>query len=157
MRSSLPVSYRTVKTLSEGRHICPSCSLWQVSQSPLRARTSRPPVRRVSYVASSTAISATKDVPPRFEELYVALKGVKKKAAAQVSLSRLDLALQGLESDNPVIRIAGAQSLAYICRAVALISTCIKSLPTMVLTLHERRYGCFWQIRSNRQPIGRRN
>ena len=57
-------------------------------------------------LASSTAINATKEIPPAFAQLHHALENVKKKGARYVNLSRLELALRGLESDRPTIRIA---------------------------------------------------
>ncbi|CAI7574705.1 unnamed protein product [Penicillium pancosmium] len=55
---------------------------------------------------TSPAINPGKTVPPRFKELYDALGGVKDAAIEQVSISRLQLALRGLESEAPLIRIA---------------------------------------------------
>jgi hypothetical protein len=46
-------------------------------------------------------------VPPRLKELYDALSGVQDAAIEQVSITRLQLALRGLESEAPLIRIAG--------------------------------------------------
>lgn len=51
-------------------------------------------------------MNATKNVPARYKQLYEALGDVRKKASAQVSLSRLQLALQGLESETPITRVA---------------------------------------------------
>jgi hypothetical protein len=56
---------------------------------------------------TSPAINPGKTVPPRFKELYDALSGVKDAAIEQVSISRLQLALRGLESEAPLIRISG--------------------------------------------------
>lgn len=56
---------------------------------------------------TSPAINPGKTVPPRFKELYDALSGIKDAAIEQVSISRLQLALRGLESETPLIRIAG--------------------------------------------------
>ncbi|CAI7631524.1 unnamed protein product [Penicillium manginii] len=55
---------------------------------------------------TSPAINPGKTVPPRFKELYDALSGVKDAAIEQVSISRLQLALRGLESEAPLIRIS---------------------------------------------------
>ena len=46
-------------------------------------------------------------MPPQFKELYNALSEVKDAAIEQVSLSRLSLALRGLESEEPLVRVAG--------------------------------------------------
>ncbi|KAJ5222051.1 uncharacterized protein N7469_010938 [Penicillium citrinum] len=55
---------------------------------------------------TSPAINPGKTVPPRFKELYDSLSGVNDAAIEQVSISRLQLALRGLESEVPLIRIA---------------------------------------------------
>lgn len=51
-------------------------------------------------------MNATKNIPPRYKGLYEALGDVRAKASAQVNLSRLQLALQGLESETPTTRVA---------------------------------------------------
>lgn len=56
---------------------------------------------------TSPAINPGKTVPSRFKELYDSLSGVNDAAIEQVSISRLQLALRGLESEEPLIRIAG--------------------------------------------------
>lgn len=52
-------------------------------------------------------VNATRNTPPRFKELHSALEGVGETAATHVNLSRLHLAQRGLESERPVIRVAG--------------------------------------------------
>lgn len=47
------------------------------------------------------------NVPPRFRELHAALNRVGDVATDRVDLSRLQLALRGLESEEPLIRVAG--------------------------------------------------
>lgn len=64
-------------------------------------------LKSASTLASSTAINATKEVPVSLRELHGALKTVKERAVNYVSLSRLDLALRSVESENPVVRVAG--------------------------------------------------
>lgn len=59
---------------------------------------------------TSSAINASKNVPPQYKDLYDALDEVREAAAEQVNLSRLQLAQRGLESETPVIRIAGMLS-----------------------------------------------
>lgn len=71
--------------------------------------------KHASTLASSTAINATKEIPTRVQELYDRLTTVKDNAASYVSLSRLQLALRGLETENPVVRIAG-WSLNSCCK-----------------------------------------
>lgn len=46
-------------------------------------------------------------MPPRFKELHEALNSVGKNAAGQINVSRLQLALRGLESEEPLVRVAG--------------------------------------------------
>jgi hypothetical protein len=85
---------------------CPACSIWRLRPiTPGRARPSRNK-RPASTLVSSTAINATKSIPPRNRDLYQALNELKKKAYGQVNLSRLQLAIQGLESERPTTRIA---------------------------------------------------
>ena len=82
---------------------CPSCSVWRT-----RSATPKLPTRadRKRNASSSTAVNATKTIPPRNKALYESLGEVKKKAYAQVNLSRLQLAIQSLESDSPTTRVA---------------------------------------------------
>lgn len=71
-------------------------------------RADRPsvPIKRSSPRSFTTATTIS-TVPPRFKELHDALSGVKDAGIEQVSVSRLQLALRGLESEEPLIRIAG--------------------------------------------------
>ncbi|OJD33373.1 serine threonine protein phosphatase 2b catalytic subunit protein [Diplodia corticola] len=95
---------------------CPSCSLWRLadSQPPAAATTAHALSRHFSAarrrpaaaLASRTAINAPLDVPPRLKELYQALDVLKSDAASYVNFSRLQLALRGLESEDPVVRVA---------------------------------------------------
>ncbi|KAL4805977.1 hypothetical protein BDV18DRAFT_15323 [Aspergillus unguis] len=55
--------------------------------------------------APSTALTA-RHVPPRLRELYESLAHLQSVAPEQVNLSRLQLALRGLESEEPLIRVA---------------------------------------------------
>jgi len=55
---------------------------------------------------STTAVNGSRPIPDRYQPLHAALSEVKVKASAHVNLSRLQLALQGLESEQPVTRIA---------------------------------------------------
>lgn len=66
--------------------------------------------RNASSLSSSTAINASKTIPTRYKELHDDLQAVKKNAAAFVDLSRLELALQGLETENFTTRIAGTSN-----------------------------------------------
>jgi hypothetical protein len=85
---------------------CPGCSAWRkrcaTSKLPKRA----PRKRHASTLGSSTAVNATKAIPARNKSLYDSLNEVKKKAYAQVNLSRLQLAIQSLETERPTTRVA---------------------------------------------------
>lgn len=124
LRSALPRSLaRSVD--GPGVFYCPSCATWRRALST-RANASAntgvvkfDTLRRTARLlglplsgafrsfTTSSAITAGKTVPPRFKELYDALSGIQGAAIEQVSISRLQLALRGLESDAPLIRIAG--------------------------------------------------
>ncbi|KIW99377.1 uncharacterized protein Z518_11365 [Rhinocladiella mackenziei CBS 650.93] len=87
---------------------CPSCTAWRTTkplQSSLR-RAFRSARQSASTLSSGTAVNATKNIPTRYKALYEALGDVRKKASAQVNLSRLQLALQGLEFEIPTTRVA---------------------------------------------------
>lgn len=103
---------------------CPSCGIWRraLSTRPSASSTSigkLPSVRRTPLqiaspsarsfrpFTSSSFITAGKTVPPQFRELYDALSGLQDAAIEQVSITRLQLALRGLESEAPLIRVAG--------------------------------------------------
>ena len=86
---------------------CPACSTWRLRPPP-RLRTPQPSIKKrfASTVASVTAINATVSIPPKLRNLHEAMYELKKKALGQVNLSRLQLAIQGLESEQPTIRVA---------------------------------------------------
>ncbi len=97
---------------SIGLNYCPACSFWRISdlrtnapQSTAPRPASRP--RRSSTVASTTAINAARELPPNLRELHDALSELRSKAANYVNLSRLQLALRGLETRDAVVRVAG--------------------------------------------------
>lgn len=108
---------------STGVFYCPSCSTWRRALSTRASRNDKldaarhnphfPATTRTRRFTTSPAISAGKTVPPRFKELYDALSGVKDAAIEQVSVSRLSLALRGLESEEPLIRVAGEYLRAW--------------------------------------------
>lgn len=109
---------------STGVFYCPSCATWRRTLLtrvgannagidkivPVR-RLTRPlassPAISIRPFTTSSVITAGRTVPPRFKELYDALSGVQDAAIEQVSITRLQLALRGLESEAPLIRIAG--------------------------------------------------
>ncbi|PYH98646.1 hypothetical protein BO71DRAFT_395021 [Aspergillus ellipticus CBS 707.79] len=105
------------KSLSRARDssavfYCPSCATWRrslttrptpsLTQSRLPWTTTTVPHRAV---ATSPVVRA-RHIPPRLKELHEALNQVKDVATEQVNLSRLQLALRGLESETPLIRVA---------------------------------------------------
>ena len=95
---------RSILQTTDGPYICPSCIVHQ--RKAHRPAWSRSRARPASHLVSSTAINATKTIPARCKPLYDALNVVKKTAYAQVNLSRLQLAIQGLETEAPMIRVA---------------------------------------------------
>ncbi|CAG7966396.1 unnamed protein product [Penicillium salamii] len=95
---------------------CPSCAIWRrtlstrnLDKTSTLRRNARPQNTITASdpreFTSSTVITA-KSVPPRFKELHAALEGVKDASLEQVNLSRLQLALRGLETEAPLIRVA---------------------------------------------------
>lgn len=113
---------------------CPSCSTWRRRMVSTAAttnsyRTRNGGLRHVfhsdnninttttvgRYLSSSAArsngaagvLDINKNVPARFRELYAALKELEDVAADHISLSRLQLAQRGLESEEHVVRVAG--------------------------------------------------
>ena len=63
--------------------------------------------RASSMIAPVTSVNARKSVPKTLQELHGRLRDLEKKAGSFVDLSLLKLAARGLESENPVVRIAG--------------------------------------------------
>ncbi|KAJ5620983.1 hypothetical protein N7510_004967 [Penicillium lagena] len=116
---------------------CPSCAAWRRLSTRAgvnnhaRGEKSNPAHRPLNPAAipaprplsTSTVIGVGKVVPPRFKELYGALEAVRDAAIEQVSLSRLQLALRGLESETPLIRVAvlGLDNAASARRLVRLL------------------------------------
>ncbi|KAL2372660.1 hypothetical protein BDBG_01245 [Blastomyces gilchristii SLH14081] len=101
--------------LTEAVFFCPSCSIWRYSLPSLttrrRNRTFNP--RRSRFTSTFAAqyraahtVNITRNIPERFQGLYSALNGVHDTAANHVNSSRLQLALRGLETTRPVIRLA---------------------------------------------------
>lgn len=81
---------------------CPFCSR---AGSGVRQLTSHRR-RTASTLSSNTAVNASRSVPAKYKPLYTALSEVRRDAPGHMSFSRLQLALQGLESIAPKIRIA---------------------------------------------------
>jgi len=125
LRGSLPKSLPRPLD-SGGIFYCHSCATWRRTIST-RRKTYRPgtststsgnipqgrneELNTQQHYFTSSAINAGKNVPPRFKELYAALNRVGDVATDRVNLSRLQLALRGLESEEPLVRVAGGFSL----------------------------------------------
>ncbi|KAK3076273.1 hypothetical protein LTS18_013452, partial [Coniosporium uncinatum] len=62
--------------------------------------------RQASVLASPTSINAPLDIPPNLRELHTSLKQLEHTAANYINLSRLQLAVRGLEGHDAVVRIA---------------------------------------------------
>ena len=96
-------STRSLTDVLDRLFFCPSCARWRTVTREPRSSFQ---LRKASTLSSSTAINASKNVPARLKSLYAALGELKAKVPAHISLSRLQLAQQGLESESPKIRIA---------------------------------------------------
>ncbi|RMJ22275.1 hypothetical protein PHISP_06860 [Aspergillus sp. HF37] len=110
LRSSLKKSV-ACPVGGRGAFFCPSCATWRRTLTSRGNAVSRRGDRLPSLLASnrrlaSSVINAGRNVPPRFKGLYEALDSVGNTAAGQVNLSRLQLALRGLESEEPLMRVA---------------------------------------------------
>jgi len=76
------------------------CNVTKSSSTNLRARFA-------STHVSPTAINLRPNIPPPNKELYDALSALSGAAETYVNLSRLQLALRGLEAQDAVTRVAG--------------------------------------------------
>ncbi|KAB8076494.1 hypothetical protein BDV29DRAFT_170063 [Aspergillus leporis] len=91
---------------------CPSCTTWRRTLSTRRSgiASSRLEANRLSFLSSrpitTSSVVHARHVPPRLRELYEALNQIQGVATEQVNISRLQLALRGLESEAPIIRVA---------------------------------------------------
>lgn len=89
----------------------PLCSLQPLrSLHPLRSlrslRTTQ--TRLLSQLAPVTSVGAPR-IPAAFQDLHGALKELEHSAINYANLSKLSLALRGLESDNATVRVAGEE------------------------------------------------
>ncbi|KAL4926080.1 uncharacterized protein BDV17DRAFT_270421 [Aspergillus undulatus] len=125
IRGSLPKSLpRRRNALAKTLNPCPSCARnfstrrsdnhafspllrtqLQSSRQLPRPRLQPLAPTRVYSTAPSTAHIA-RHVPPRLRELYESLAHIQSAAPEEVNLSRLQLALRGLESEEPLLRVA---------------------------------------------------
>jgi hypothetical protein len=81
-----------------------------VSLQPLsKANTTH----KSNYSTSPSTAHTARHVPPRLRELYESLARIQAIAPEQVNLSRVQLALRGLETEEPLIRVAGRLSLSF--------------------------------------------
>jgi hypothetical protein len=82
-------------------------------------RSSNLRLRSASTHVSPTAINYRPNIPPQNKELHDALSTLSGAAEQYVNLSRLQLALRGLEAENAVTRVAGIDTpVKYIWRAM---------------------------------------
>ncbi|KPI35751.1 uncharacterized protein AB675_1267 [Cyphellophora attinorum] len=84
--------------------ICPSCA--RKAPKAINRGPSQRQQRWATTLSSNTAINASRSVHEQYRALYSALGDVRRNAAAHVPISRLQLALAGLESTSPRIRVA---------------------------------------------------
>ncbi|KAL1970936.1 hypothetical protein VTN77DRAFT_2770 [Rasamsonia byssochlamydoides] len=106
-----------------GVFFCPSCATWRRTlstrphagnngisrrrkESHLTTALQSDGRRPASVLATSAAVNVNRNIPARFRELYEALDEVREAVPDQISLSRFQLAKRGLESEEPVIRVA---------------------------------------------------
>ena len=81
-------------------------------RAPLHAaRSIRRPLSRVAPV---TSVNAMQRAPTPLKELHGALKDLEQSAVNYTNQTQLELALRGLESEEPTIRVAGTECPQYI-------------------------------------------
>ncbi|KAI9759648.1 MAG: hypothetical protein M4579_002216 [Chaenotheca gracillima] len=98
----------------EGAYTCLSCRAKALHgrsrPSSTRTKASSPRgfsrAKYASSLASATAVNASREIRQPVRELYQRLEDLKLRAGAYVNLSRLQLALRSLETQDPVVRIA---------------------------------------------------
>ena len=94
--------------------ICPSCRYRRAVSTAARATEPQWPstlqrpsrLRKASTISPVTAVNAAKQIPPAARVLYEALGILKEEAGGYYSLSQLQVALKGLESQNAITRVA---------------------------------------------------
>lgn len=99
-----------LKALNAETYTCSSCSTLVPQKHFLRVRSQHRPhriwVRSASTVAPVTSVNASRAVPEQNRELHSALSSLEQNAINYVNFSQLTLALRGLESKDPITRIA---------------------------------------------------
>ncbi|KAG2414495.1 hypothetical protein HFD88_003686 [Aspergillus terreus] len=110
LRGSLSKGLSRARDTGGAVFYCPSCAIWRrtLTTRPSPPSDGKRPFSWTSNrsLATSSVVHGSRHVPPRLRELYDALGQVKDVAPEQVNLSRLQLALRGLESEAPLIRVA---------------------------------------------------
>ncbi len=111
------LTYKRVLSLlqNDGPFICASCrhsqtfhtSYGSAKAQLFQSRRRQQFGKKVSTIASVTAVNAQRDIPLTFRPLHDSLSALEHEAAIYVNLSQLKLALRGLESENAVTRVAG--------------------------------------------------
>ncbi|KAL6722327.1 hypothetical protein ACLMJK_001434 [Lecanora helva] len=71
-----------------------------------RSRIPKAQHRHASTVPSITAVNAKHEIPASLQNLHASLKALGKNAGIYVNTSQLQLALRGLESEDPITRVA---------------------------------------------------
>ncbi|ETN44216.1 uncharacterized protein HMPREF1541_10767 [Cyphellophora europaea CBS 101466] len=102
--SKRPRNTKALVQLYERVFVCPSCAQLR---NGIRSHPRSPRHHRsASTLSSNTAVNASRSVPDKYKTLYTALSDLRRGASVHLSLGRLQLALQGLETTTPKIRVA---------------------------------------------------
>ena len=123
--------------------------------------SARTHIRHATNLASRTAVNPSSNVPAEHQHLYASLDRLKDIASDYVNQSRLQLALRGLETSRPTVRIGllglgrdgdvAARKLARVLLADALSDEGqwekMLKLPSqdgkpLLLRYDKRIYGC---------------
>lgn len=105
-RYLIPTKYATsVSFICRSCRICSDFLRFDNRQAARRLQNRQK--RHASSVSPVTTINASKQIPAPYRELYDQLGVLRSQAATYVDLSKLQLAIKSLESENAVIRIAG--------------------------------------------------
>lgn len=124
IRGSLSKSLSRAGDANPADFYCPSCAIHRRSLPTRRSLRAQGATARLSStwtppstaaaprpVTASSVVHGARHVPPRLRELYGGLSKLNDVAPEQVNISRLQLALRGLETDHPLIRVAGGDCL----------------------------------------------
>ncbi|KAL4902412.1 hypothetical protein BDW74DRAFT_158507 [Aspergillus multicolor] len=94
------------RTLSTRRNLYSPQLRTQIPSQTLPIPYLQPLENAKLYSTAPTTAHTARHVPPRLKELYESLVQIQSVAPEQVNLSRLQLALRGLETEEPLIRVA---------------------------------------------------